>query len=308
VEGLRVLIIDNASTDDSVEVAQQLAAENPAVHVVVHPRNLGAHASFNEAIDWATQKYFLLLCADDLLAPDALARAVGILEQHPDAVMSFGRAALLRPGERLPQLSASAAGDWHLHRGSALLERFCGSAVCHIAGCTAVVRTEVQKRVGYYRPQLPHTDDFELWMRFACHGPVAETPAIQGALRAHVASQSAFVRVQHRWDILHCEAAFDSFFAQEGRRLPDAPRLRRLAKRSLGQRAYWSAAAHFSRGDLAESLALFRLALRLQPQCAVVPPVSYLIRRGDARARLIAALTGLARKFCAWSPSVRVEG
>lgn len=298
VAGLRVLIIDNASTDESLEVAQQLATENPAVQVVAHPRNLGPHASFNEAIDWAAQKYFLLLCADDLVAPGALARAIAILEQHPEAVMSYGRAVLLGPGEeqRYAAEPDSAVGSWRILAGGALLERFCGSAVCHIAGCTTVVRTEVQKQVGYYRPELPHTDDFEMWLRFACHGPAAETSAIQGTIRAHPASQSAFVRQQHRWDILHCEAAFTSFFAREGGRLSDAVRLRHLAKRSLGERAYWSAVSHFSRGKLAESLALLRLALRLRPACALLPPLSYLVRREDARSRLVRVLLELARK------------
>jgi glycosyltransferase involved in cell wall biosynthesis len=295
VAGLRILIIDNASTDNSLEVAQQLAIENSAVQVVVHRRNLGPHASFNEAIDWASQKYFLLLCADDLLAPGALARAVEILEQHPEAVMSYGRAALLGAGERLPAAALDdEIGGWSILPGSALLQRFCSTAVCHIASCTAVVRTEVQKQVGYYRPELPHTDDFEMWLRFACYGAAAETLKIQAALRAHAGSQSAFVRKQHRWDILHCEAAFKSFFAQEGSQLPHAARLRHLAKRSLGERAYWSAAAHLSRGEIAEFLALLRLALRLRPACAVLPPLSYLFRREDARTRLTRVLSELA--------------
>ncbi len=297
VAGLRVVIIDNASTDNSLEVAQQLAAENPAVQVIAHQRNVGPHASFNEAIDWSAQKYFLVLCADDLLAPGALVRAVSILEKQPDAVMAYGPAALLGAGERLTGDGLEdATGSWRLLSGIALLERFCGSAVCHIPSCAGVVRTEVQKRVGYYRRELAHTDDFEMWMRFACHGPVAETSTIQAGLRAHQGAQSAFVREQHRWDLLHCEAAFASFFAQEGSRLPDAARLQRLARRSLGERAYWSAVSHLSRGELAESVALARLALRLRPACALFPPVSYLTRRNDALTRLNQVLSQLVRR------------
>lgn len=314
VSGLRVLIIDNASSDDSLQVAQQLAAENPAIEVVAHRHNLGPHASFNEAIDWARQRYFLLLCADDLCAPGALARAVSVLERHPEAVLSHGRAALLYPGEQLPPGPENGQGengqgeDWRILAGEDLLERFCGSAVCHLPGCTAVVRTEVQKRVGYYRPALPHTDDFEMWMRFACQGAVAETSAIQGGIRAHASSQSAFVRQQHRWDLLHCEAAFESFFAQEGGDLAEARRLRRLARRSIGGRAYWSAMAHLGRGDLAEALVLFGLAMRRVPSCALVPPFSYLLRREDAQIRLARAFAelGIGRRRTA--ATLQAEG
>jgi glycosyltransferase involved in cell wall biosynthesis len=44
VSDLRVLIIDNASTDDSVEVARRLAAEDDRVEVVARPRNLAWRA------------------------------------------------------------------------------------------------------------------------------------------------------------------------------------------------------------------------------------------------------------------------
>jgi GT2 family glycosyltransferase len=287
VPGVRVLIIDNASTDDSLEVAQELARENAAVEVVAHRRNVGPHASFNEAVDWAARKYFLLLCADDQSAPGALGRAVAVMERHSEVALTYGAAALLRSGQPLPATEGGAdAGAWRILSGEALLARFCASAVCHVAGCTAIVRTEVQKEVGYYRPAMAHTDDFEMWMRFACRGSAAETPAVQGVLRSHETSQTALACPQHRWDILHCEEAFTSFFANEGGRLADARRWRRLARRSLGERAYWSAMAHLARGDVAEVPALLGMAVTRSPISFFLPPVSYLFRRQDARARL----------------------
>ena len=63
VEKLRVLIVDNASTDDSPEVARELAAMDPRVELRLHETNLGPHASFNEGIDWAESDYFLILCS-----------------------------------------------------------------------------------------------------------------------------------------------------------------------------------------------------------------------------------------------------
>ena len=42
IDDLRILIIDNASTDDSVEVARRLAADDPRIEVVVHTAQPGA--------------------------------------------------------------------------------------------------------------------------------------------------------------------------------------------------------------------------------------------------------------------------
>src|SRR5688572_10559486 len=72
VEQIRVVVIDNASTDDSVAIARQLGREDSRVELIAHPKNLGPHASFNEGVDWATADYFMVLCADDLLTPGCL--------------------------------------------------------------------------------------------------------------------------------------------------------------------------------------------------------------------------------------------
>src|ERR1700751_2438487 len=84
IRNLRVLIIDNASSDNSLDVARSLAAEDSRVEVVAHPANLGHHASYNEGIDWASAEYFTTLCVDVLLPPGSLRRAITIMERHPE--------------------------------------------------------------------------------------------------------------------------------------------------------------------------------------------------------------------------------
>jgi glycosyltransferase involved in cell wall biosynthesis len=52
--------------------------------------NRGATCSYNAGIDWARSEYFLILDADDLLAPKALARAVRILDANPEVSFVHG--------------------------------------------------------------------------------------------------------------------------------------------------------------------------------------------------------------------------
>src|SRR5258708_9460960 len=160
MDDLRILIIDNASTDDSLSIARQIATEDRRVQVSAHARNLGQHASFNEAVDWCRADYFLLLCADDLLAPGALQRACSIMERCPTVNLTYGRALSIGAEEPVPDLSRASDAGWRILAGSALLERFCRSGRCHVPGPTAVVRTVAQKRAGHYRPELVHCDDF----------------------------------------------------------------------------------------------------------------------------------------------------
>jgi glycosyltransferase involved in cell wall biosynthesis len=300
IPNVRVLIIDNASTDDSVEVARQLAAEDRRVEVVAHQRNVGQHASFNEGIDWAEAKYSMLLCADDLLPSGALARAVSIMERHPDVGFVYGRAE--RTPHPVPGLDPDLRDSrWEIVAGHDMLARFCREGVNHVPGPSAVVvRTATQRQAGHYRPELPHTDDFEMWMRLARLGPAARTDACQAILRMHRSSRKTLAGQAYScerppalpWED---EAAFDSFFAHEGGSLPDAARLYRLAKRGLAERAYWAAAAHLCRGQIGASRALLKFALGRRPSCALLPPVGYLLRRDDAANRMISVVAEMMR-------------
>jgi glycosyltransferase involved in cell wall biosynthesis len=284
---LRVAIIDNASTDNSLQVARGLAAEDPRVEVIAHSTNLGQHASFNEAIDWAKSKYFVLLCADDLLAPGSLSRAVAIMEKHSEVHLTYGQGLPLGPDYPSPILNPIAReAPYRVMPGRELLERFCRQARSLFSSQSVLVRTAAQKEIGYYRPELPHTDDYEMWMRFAITGAVAEIQAVQGFRRVHPLNRCAAVENVHSWD-LHYEAALEGFFAREGALFPGSNRLRRIARRTLGERAYWGSMASLLRGDVRLGLSLLKFALTRSPMTLLVPPVGYLFRQEDAPKKIL---------------------
>lgn len=278
IADLRVLIIDNASTDNSLAVARALAAGDARVELRARSVNLGPHASFNEGVDWARADYFMVLCADDRIAPGALKRAVDVLERNPAASFAHGRAISVFPLKPQPNLGGTQDAAWRLLGGLDFIARFCRRGVNHISGCTALVRTSFQKKAGHYRVELPHTDDFELWMRLAALGPVAETDAVQGISLIHGANQSSYYHAVQTRDLLAMKDAFDSFFSREGSSLPGARKLHGQAVASVAERAYWSAISHLCRGKKRTAASLFKLAFSLRPRSAVLPPVNYLLR------------------------------
>lgn len=296
IDDLRILIIDNASTDDSVEIARELAARDPRIEIVARPVNLGIHASFNEGIDWAAADYFTVLCADDRLAPGALRRAVAILEQEPSASFIHGCGLPIRysdardtaSGDNGSSMVGNSPGseDSTLVSGSNFIERLCRTAANNISMCSVLVRTSCQKQAGHYRKELPHTDDVEMWMRLAMLGPVATTDAVQGFWLIHDSNRSNFYQSRQTRELLALKDAFESFFTHEGSALPDAAGLYRQAVLSVAERSYWSALAHLSRGQISTCLALFKLAVRLKPSTAVLPPVNYLFRMDDPFGRV----------------------
>lgn len=286
---IRVLIIDNASTDGSAEIAAEIARRDDRVEVLARRKNLGPHASFNAGIEWARSDYLLILCADDLLVQGALRRAVTTLDARPDMHLAYGKT-YFTSGESPDPGALNMEGEpqWHFSTGHQLIERFCHSGRNHVSGPTAVVRTAVQKAVGYYRAHLRHTDDLEMWMRFALFGGAVETDAWQAISRVHAHNQSATVANTHDWNV-EFEAAFRSFFAHEGADLPDARRLERMALSRLGARAYCSGLAHLARGEPG-AMQLLRYALKARWPFGILPPVGYLVERFRGRSPLQSTL------------------
>jgi N-acetylglucosaminyl-diphospho-decaprenol L-rhamnosyltransferase len=78
---LEVIVVDNASTDGSVDM---LRAEFPAVQVVANPGNVGFPAANNQGIAAARGRYVLLLNSDAEVVGEGLATMVAFADAHPD--------------------------------------------------------------------------------------------------------------------------------------------------------------------------------------------------------------------------------
>ncbi len=101
-----VIISDNASTDDTGEVARSFAEHDRRFRYVRFEQNQGAAANWNRVVELATGSYFKWLAADDLIAPTYLERCVAVLDRQPDVVLVTPRVRLIdldgRPLERIP--------------------------------------------------------------------------------------------------------------------------------------------------------------------------------------------------------------
>jgi len=94
----QVLVVDNASSDGSVELVRSVF---PGVELMVNERNLGFAAANNQAFEHARGRHVLLLNSDTLVHGDVLARSVDYLDQHED-VGAFGCRVLNADGSLQP--------------------------------------------------------------------------------------------------------------------------------------------------------------------------------------------------------------
>lgn len=282
VDDIRILIIDNASTDDSVEVARRLMKHDKRITLVGREKNLGPHASFNEGVDWAASKYFMLLCTDDLLAEGCFRHALSVLERQPDVSLAIGAEVIWHTTNPMPIVANDADEPWRFLGTEAFaLERSLPSDVL-FGSCAAIMRTADLRRVGHFRTDIAFYEDLELYLRLSLNRRVAMSNAVHGIRRVHGANFSADFWRDLKSELVETKLAFDSFFDGAAASVPGMERLQRRVHRNLGKRAYWSAISHMVRGQRAAGLELLKFSLSLSPRFAVLPPVDYLMRMGNA--------------------------
>ena len=78
-----LLIWDDGSTDDSLEIAHHYAQKDDRIRVIAAPHQ-GLARSLKDAIATTTNPYLGWVDSDDYLAPTALAETIAILNSHPN--------------------------------------------------------------------------------------------------------------------------------------------------------------------------------------------------------------------------------
>ncbi len=80
LEDSEIIVVDNASSDGSVEMLQ---AEFPEVRVIANPENRGFGAANNQALALASGRYVLFLNPDTEVRPGAIQRLLAFIDQRP---------------------------------------------------------------------------------------------------------------------------------------------------------------------------------------------------------------------------------
>ncbi len=84
---VEVVVVDGASPDDTAAVVAPLAARHPGIRYHREPVNSGVDADYDRAVGYARGRHCWLMTDDDLLAPGAVARVLGALDDDPELVV-----------------------------------------------------------------------------------------------------------------------------------------------------------------------------------------------------------------------------
>lgn len=84
-----VLIADNASTDGSDRIAEEMGEKDPRFHLHRHPTNIGALANFKYLRDATRSPLFMWLGGHDVLHPDFLAETIAAHRRNPHISLAY---------------------------------------------------------------------------------------------------------------------------------------------------------------------------------------------------------------------------
>ena len=249
---VEILIIDDASTDETGALAASLSTRDPRVQVKRHSHNAGHIATYNEGFAWATGEYTVLLSADDMLTPGALRRATDLMNAHASVGFTYGRPLFMRgPQAPAPRTRTRGVKIW---AGRDWLAKRCRATTNSISSPEVVLRTSLVRQLGGFRPELPHTGDLEFWMRCAVHADVGYVrSAHQAIYRIHPGSMLRTHYASALVDLRARREAFDLLFRSEEQFIEAPDELRAAVSRGLAREALRRACRVYDRSGFERS-------------------------------------------------------
>jgi glycosyltransferase involved in cell wall biosynthesis len=173
---VEIIVVDDASGDDTPRALSVLCREEPRLRYVRNEFPLGGGGARNAGAALAQGEFVAFLDDDDRFLPGKLARQVAALREKPDAPAA-SCSFLLYVGARHSALRRLHAPR---ERGELLRANVLGGAsVC-------MVRTEIFRKIGGFDPRLPSCQDWDLWLKLHALGTivVCEEPLVRYSFHA----------------------------------------------------------------------------------------------------------------------------
>ena len=175
-----LLMLDDGSTDDSLAQLRRYEARDSRVRVVSRP-NTGIVGALNDLVALATSEWMFRMDADDIARPHRFERQLAYLKMNPECVALGSRAQFIDP-EGLPIFEYVDCFD------HAAIEKTLLLPDIGILHPTAVMNRSAVLAAGGYRPDYPHVEDLDLFLRLGEQGQLANVPEVLLDYRVHVGS------------------------------------------------------------------------------------------------------------------------
>lgn len=160
---IEFFIVDDCSTDESVELIKQWIEDNDVeVSFTVHAVNRGRNPAINSFLAKAKGKYIVIFASDDEMNPRRIEEQVKLMENAGEEYsVCYSDAELMNEQGEYRGLYSQRINSPFLTGN--VFEEFYFEKF-HMAAPTIMFRKSIYDRVGHYDPRLT-AEDYDMWMR-----------------------------------------------------------------------------------------------------------------------------------------------
>ncbi len=193
-DNIELIIIDDGSKDNSVEVIQQMipACEERFVRFEFRYRpNNGLCATLNEALEWCRGEYFSPLASDDVLISQKVKDQIEKLSLlGKEYVGVFGSAQKIDShGNVLGVLNLKNSSIYHF------LDIYFHKH--NLPACTQMLRTNEVRKVGGYSEEY-RIEDWYMWLKLTQNNKyLVSMPCVFSQYRTHSSNTSSNTNLMH---------------------------------------------------------------------------------------------------------------
>ena len=183
LDDFELLILDDGSTDGSLEILRRYAGREPRIRLISRP-NKGLVPTLNELIDRARGEYLARIDADDVALPERFERQAAYLRAHPECVLVGSRVRLIDP-------DGDPLCDWCTCQNHEAIDAVFmrAEASTEISHPVIMMRRDDVVAVGKYR-EFPAIEDIDLFLRLAERGRITNLPEVLLLYRIHANKRS----------------------------------------------------------------------------------------------------------------------
>lgn len=200
-EGVRIIVVDNASGDGSAELAERLGAQ-----VLRNARNEGYGRANNRGVRAAGTPFVLIVNPDLELATGAVAALLAAAEAWPDAAAFAPR--IVEPSGRVFLQPRSLLSPAHLNQARQIVLPEGDACLPFLSGACLLLRREVFLALGGFDPAIflfYEDDDLCRRLRQAGHALVHVDAAAARHARGGSSAPSPARRFTARWHLAWSE-------------------------------------------------------------------------------------------------------
>lgn len=190
-KNFEIIIADDGSIDGTLSIAKKYVQIDSRIKVFSFPHR-GEVFTRNDAIQKANPntKYFMNHDSDDISLPNKLEKLVKYLEEHPEiSIVGCFAEYFDDAGNYLGKPKIE-------YESKKIRETF--GQVNSMINSASLIRREVFKKIGYYRPEYASADDYDFFARALIAGfEMANLPEVLHRIRLHpnsISSQKAQVQ------------------------------------------------------------------------------------------------------------------